>query len=120
LQVAFTLGGKERRLPPHVELNLYRIAQEALTNVRKHAQAGQVTVALDFSPHSVELTVSDNGRGGVNGDNHSGWGVRGIQERALLLDGELRLASPPGQGTRLAVVVPLAPARSEPDKEPVD
>jgi nitrate/nitrite-specific signal transduction histidine kinase len=125
LQVSFSLSGEERRLPPHVELNLYRIAQEALTNVCKHAQAGRVTVALDFGVATAKLTVSDDGCGGLNGriaagnqpDNSlAGWGVRGIQERTLLLGGEVQITSPSGQGTQLTVVVPLAVTATESDK----
>jgi nitrate/nitrite-specific signal transduction histidine kinase len=117
LQASFRLSGAEHRLPPHVELNLYRIAQEALTNVRKHAGASRVTVVLDFEPGRVQLSVSDDGRGDLDtafagGDGHSnvgaGWGVRGIQERTLLLNGRLEINSSPGRGTQLMVAVPLA------------
>jgi nitrate/nitrite-specific signal transduction histidine kinase len=115
LQVSFRLTGAEHRLPPHVELNLYRIAQEALTNVRKHAQAGCLEVVLNYEPDKVQLSVCDNGRGGIDGylagaHSHTGngWGIRGIQERTLLLNGRLQIDSPAGQGTQLTVTVPLA------------
>jgi nitrate/nitrite-specific signal transduction histidine kinase len=126
LHACFIMSGEPRRLPPHVELNLYRIAQEALTNVRKHAQAGQVAVALNFRPESVQLTVSDDGRGGLNGrvaaHNQRGrslgqWGLRGMQERALLLGAELRLDSPAGQGTRLTIAVPLPAGNIDVNRE---
>ena len=110
LAAHFVVRGEERRLPPNDELHLYRIAQEALTNVRKHARARQVTVELVFGEEELRLTVADDGIGGVelNGDarRHAGLGLVGMRERAKLLGGELRIESPPGEGTRITVLVP--------------
>jgi two-component system NarL family sensor kinase len=95
-------------LPLRVEAELFRIAQEALTNVRRHAQANEVTVILRIRPENVHLTLRDSGQGfdprGVSGD---GQGLVGMKERAKLLGGRLYVVSKPGRGTTLAVRVPL-------------
>lgn len=110
LQVNFVIAGEERRLPPDDELNLYRIAQEALTNIRKHAMATTVAVELAFSGDSLMLCVADDGIGGVdviaNSGRSSGLGLVGMRERAHLLGGKLIVDSPPGKGTRITLVVP--------------
>ncbi len=109
LEVNFAIVGEERRLPPNDELNLFRIAQEALTNVRKHAQADTVAVELAFNSTSLRLSVADDGIGGVDSTGSSGQnaglGLVGMRERANLLGGELHVESPPGVGTRIAVDV---------------
>ncbi|RME47106.1 MAG: GAF domain-containing protein [Chloroflexi bacterium] len=110
LEARFSLTGEERRLPPDDELNLYRIAQEALTNVRKHAQAHTVSVELAFNTNGLCLSVTDDGIGGVNAISNSrrnaGLGLVGMRERAHLLGGELHIESPPNGGTKVAVTVP--------------
>ncbi len=110
LEARFIVTGEERRLPPDDELNLYRIAQEALTNVRQHARARSITVELAFNERSTRLSVTDDGIGGLDGDGDgrrkTGLGLLGMRERAHLLGGELRIESPPGGGTRITVVVP--------------
>ncbi len=110
LRVDLSLFGEERRLPPNVELNLFRIAQEALTNVQRHARARAATVLLGFDNASVSLVVSDDGIG-LNGANdaerRAGLGLVGMRERAHLLGGELNIESQIGLGTRIAVKVPL-------------
>jgi len=89
---------------------LFRIAQEALTNVVKHAGAEQVRVNLTYRPESVSLEVVDNGSGFNSGQIQTGkgegWGLAGMSERASLIGGDLRLESSPGQGTRVKVSVP--------------
>jgi two-component system sensor histidine kinase UhpB len=97
------------RLPPHVELVLYRIAQEALTNAAKHARAARVRVALVREPGAVTLTVHDDGRGfdpRVIDPGH-GVGLFSMRERAELAGGSLHLSSAPGRGTTVSVRVPL-------------
>ena len=104
--------GEPRRLPRDAELALFRIAQEALNNVRKHAQASAVELLLDFRNGNIKMTVADNGAGfelppatddlAVSGK----LGLIGMQERARLLGGTLDMESKPGEGTKVVVTVP--------------
>ncbi len=107
-------------LPLHAEAELYRIVQEALANVRKHARAQEVQITWRVTPRTLRLTVRDDGQGftppadGGAGEPFSsvqgrpaGHGLQGMRERARLLGGHLRLASRPGQGTTVVVVIPL-------------
>ncbi len=97
------------RLPPAVEEGLYRIAQEALNNALKHAQATSVRVTLSAGEDSVYLAVRDNGRGFDPAAGHlAGLGLRNMRERAAELGGELRINAAPGQGTVVWVRLPLA------------
>jgi signal transduction histidine kinase len=108
----FEVVGDRRRLAPDVELTLFRITQEALSNVRKHAQATHVTLTVAFTSSCVEITVQDNGRGfvphaltddlAVTGK----LGLVGMQERTRLLEGTLSIQSQPDVGTRVLVQVP--------------
>ena len=105
------LGG-ERRFLPEVELLLFRIVQEALNNIRRHAQASEAQVVVEFAEDRTKVTISDNGRGfelsgGVDNFPRSGkLGLAGIQERARLLDGTIEVKSTLGKGTTLIVEVP--------------
>ncbi len=104
--------GGERRFPPEFESLLFRIVQEALNNIRRHAQAPEASVVIDFSGDKVKVTISDNGRGfalsgRVDDLPRSGkLGLVGMQERARLLGGTLKVQSTPGKGTTLIVEVP--------------
>ncbi len=91
------------RLGPDVELVCYRVAQEALTNVVRHAAAHRALLRLHASADLIELRVRDDGRGGVTTD---GAGIRGMRERALLVDATLTIDSPPGGGTDIALAIP--------------
>jgi two-component system, NarL family, sensor kinase len=97
-----------RPLPPSVEAALYRICQEALTNVARHAGAERATVRLVATPDRVRLAVEDDGSGfdaaGVPEDRH---GIVGMRERAEVLGGTLEVRSEPGEGTRIEVTAPL-------------
>ncbi len=107
LKIKFESTG-ERPLPARLEVGLYRIAQEALTNVARHAQARRVDVRLITTPAFVQLAIDDDGRGfdpvHIPADHH---GLIGMQERARLLGGTLELHSQPARGTRVQVTVPL-------------
>jgi signal transduction histidine kinase len=101
----FTLAGQPRELPPEVRLALYRTVQEGLTNVRRHARASWVQVQLDYrDPTLVRLTVEDNGVGATSAEG--GFGLVGVRERILLLDGEMRTETTPREGFKLGVEVP--------------
>jgi two-component system sensor histidine kinase DegS len=112
INVSTEITGKPRSLPPATELMLFRIIQEALTNVRKHAQATNVSVKIDFSDHNIRVTVQDNGKGFVMpkaiGDlTRTGrLGLAGMQERVELLGGSLNIQSEPGKGFTLTIEVP--------------
>jgi signal transduction histidine kinase len=103
--------GVEERLAPETEAGIYRIVQEALTNVAKHAQASTCRVFLQRLTHTVLVTIEDDGIGfrpeEVSTPGASrGIGLVGIRERVAQLRGELRLESGPGKGTRLTVEIP--------------
>jgi signal transduction histidine kinase len=97
-------------LPPQAELQLLRIVQEGLANVRKHAQARHVSIRLESAPDCVELAITDDGQGfdpkRPIGREH--YGLASMRERIQSLGGSLSLATRPGHGTRLAVVLPVA------------
>ena len=104
--------GAERRFSPEVELLLFRTVQEALNNIRRHAQASEVQVVMELNEDRIMLTISDNGRGfelsGQIGDfPRSGkLGLAGMQERARLLSGTIQVKSTLGKGTTLILQVP--------------
>jgi signal transduction histidine kinase len=104
LPITLTIEG-QRSSPPEVQIALYRIAQEALNNVIKHAGANTATVRLSFTRDAVDLRVSDDGCGFDPGCAGSGrLGLRGMRERAKAIGATLRLESHPGQGTMVRVV----------------
>ena len=109
LNVKLQVRGERRRLDPLVETVLFRVAQEALTNVARHAQVLEAQIELWFETERVTLRVSDQGTGFnplalPNGG--SGWGLAGMQERAESIGGKLTLASTSGSGTVVQIVVP--------------
>jgi signal transduction histidine kinase/uncharacterized protein YhfF len=100
----------ERRLPAPVELTAFYLASEGLTNAVKYAHADVVRVAVTTRLGEAVVTLSDDGRGGA--DAGGGSGLAGLSDRVAALGGELTVASPPGEGTTLTAVIPLAPWRS--------
>jgi signal transduction histidine kinase len=121
LRVKWSIPRLHPRLPAAVELNLFRILQETLNNVDKHAKAKSVRVRLAKKRGSIVLVVRDDGRGirknkspQGNGNGQSGLGLVGINERAVLVGGTCQVDSIPDQGTTVTVTVPctLTPAHS--------
>jgi two-component system, NarL family, sensor histidine kinase DevS len=96
----------EERLSPDVETTLYRITQEALTNVVKHAQAKRVSIVLTRRSGSVAAVIEDDGRGFSAGSEGNGLGLLGMRERITLVGGRLDVESSPGSGTTLSIEVP--------------
>ena len=105
--------GIERRLDPRVEAALFRILQEALNNIARHAKAQNVVITFTFAADRLSIEVEDDGEGfdvsEVEGatDRTRGLGLLGMRERASLLGGSLRIESQPGAGTVIQVLVPL-------------
>jgi two-component system sensor histidine kinase UhpB len=89
------------------ELVVYRIAQEALTNVARHAAATRVEMRLQRADRGVELVVRDNGRGLPLGAETSTHGIRGMRERAMLIEAQLTVTEPPEGGTEVRLSLPL-------------
>jgi signal transduction histidine kinase len=96
------------RLPFDTETTLYRITQEALTNVVKHAQANHVSIVLTRRDGSVSAVIEDDGRGIESEDNREGLGLVGMRERVALVGGTFTVESSPGSGTTLSIEVPVA------------
>lgn len=96
-----------RPLPVRIEAGLYRIAQEALTNALRHAQASQIVISLENTHDEIVMIVEDNGRGfDPNTLPEGHYGLIGLNERAKLLGGKLTIESSPGRGARLRVQIP--------------
>jgi two-component system, NarL family, sensor kinase len=121
LKVELTLDPLDERLDPDLETLVFRIVQEALTNVLRHAGAGRAQVSVHRAGESLELRVADAGRGfdpravlsgaeAVSGT--AGSGLRGMRDRLELFGGRLEITSTPGQGTLVSAVVPLAESAS--------
>lgn len=90
-----------------VKTAIYRIVQEALTNISKHSHATQVTLKLQTTPEYLHLLIKDNGRGFNPEQNTTGFGLQGMRERTVALGGNFRLASEIGMGCRVTVDIPL-------------
>lgn len=108
------------QLPKAYELPIFRVVQEALYNVRRHADADTVTVSLVYNPAESDMlrgTVRDNGRGFDPAETQQGMGLTGIRERVRQLDGRITIDSTPGQGTRLVFVIPVKSSRLVRDDE---
>jgi signal transduction histidine kinase len=116
VRVSLMVTGEERRLPAELETAVFRIGQEAITNIARHARAANVFVGVGFGGDKITLEVEDDGEGfDVNaqepGTEGRGWGLLGIRERASLLGGSMEMTSEPSQGTRIEVNIPL-PAKT--------
>jgi len=106
VQVETMLGGE--RLAPDVETAVYRIVQEALTNVIKHANAARASIVVTRKPDGVLVMIEDDGRGfDPAASRDGGLGLLGMRERVELLDGTLQVEAEPGQGTTLIITLPM-------------
>jgi len=97
------------RLPPEIEITIYRIAQEGINNVLKHANATEAILQLQQEAGTVRFSIFDNGRGLEKPLRNDGQGLMGIAERVRLLGGKFDIQSAPGKGTRLTATIPLPP-----------
>lgn len=113
IEVTYAVNDEQVRLPADYETVIFRIIQEALTNIAKHAQATQATLTIASHPAHITITVEDNGRGFdptavvTQNGQRLGWGLLGIRERARLLGGHCDIRSMPGNGTVIQVEIPL-------------
>ncbi len=94
-------------LPPSVAITIYRIVQEALTNISKYAHATEVTIDIHTTSHSIDLQITDNGRGFIPTNNSTGFGLQGMRERVLSLQGEFELVSAPDRGCQIVASIPF-------------
>jgi two-component system sensor histidine kinase UhpB len=110
LKVELNIHGEKRRLDKMAETVLYRIAQEALTNVARHAETQQVSIDLEFTEHEVKLGVTDWGIGfdvSTVLSTPDSLGLAGMRERAESIGGQLIIDSAPGRGTRVEARIPI-------------
>jgi signal transduction histidine kinase len=99
------LEAPDRRFAAEIEATVYFLVAEALTNVGRYAEAGRAEVSIRCEGTDLEIEIADDGRGGA--DPAGGSGLRGLADRLVAVDGELRVHSPPGEGTRLWARIPF-------------
>ncbi|MDX1658717.1 MAG: ATP-binding protein [Nitriliruptorales bacterium] len=120
VNVEFASGGQPRRIDPETELALYRIAEEALRNAERHADANDVVVEVVFEPGRVTLEVRDDGCGFAVPERLAGYvdrdrlGLVGMRERALLVGADLEVSSVRRHGTTVRVTLPFDRDRRQP------
>jgi signal transduction histidine kinase len=109
--------GTPRRLPPGIGLTVYRICQEALTNVLKHGGPDvTVTVLAQWQPAALVLEITDDGRGAAADSDGAGQGLLGMRERATMVGGTLSAGPRPGGGFRVHAELPLPPGAPVDDR----
>lgn len=118
VRVDFKHSGLDRALSPHISVAIFRVVQEALTNVARHARVYRVRVSIKATQTSISISIEDKGVGFDLGAAVSGTssGISGMRERVRLLGGEFAMKSAPGAGTQLRITLPLArplPGRNE-------
>ena len=115
LKTDFQVNGKERALEKHVEVTLFRIIQEGLNNIHRHAGVSEGRLRLLFSPNDLSILISDEGRGfdmaeteemRKSGTGNGHFGILGMEERAKLIGASLNVISNPGEGTKIHVKLP--------------
>jgi two-component system sensor histidine kinase DegS len=106
--IKFETGGISVNLDQKRKVNLYRIAQEGITNAIKHARATEISVRLEGKPAAIQLSIRDNGKG-INPslDDRSHNGLINIRERAEILEGKLSIDSNPQKGTLIVIDAPI-------------
>ena len=111
LQVNLKATGLQERLPADVEIVIFRVVQEAITNIARHARASEVTISLIKKDNRLIVRVEDDGigfdRDQVMNGQRQAWGLRGMEERIILLGGKFHIEAKPGNGTMLMAEVPL-------------
>ncbi|MER6300519.1 sensor histidine kinase [Kitasatospora sp. NPDC001539] len=107
VRVALTRRGAARPVPPEVDLAAYRIVQEAVTNVVKHAGTRDCHVTVEYGPEELAVTVEDRGTGSAGAAPGTGYGLAGMRERVTLLHGGFSAGPRPGGGFRVAARLPL-------------
>jgi len=119
-QVPCTIScqGTPIALTEQTALNLYRIAQESLTNIVRHADASSVTIEFYFHPYHLTLTIHDNGCGFDTHTHHNGLGLVGIAQRIQNIDGTMQIDSYPDHGTTLTITVPLNASNQHNEENP--
>lgn len=114
IAIKFQAVGAHRPLPVAMEAGLYRVAQEALTNIYTHAQATSAQLYLQVTHQTIQLTIQDNGCGFAPGEvTPKRYGLTGMNERVRLLGGQLQIESAPGAGAKVVVTVPLGERTEE-------
>jgi signal transduction histidine kinase len=109
IQVTVEVDGTAGELPAAVDHTAYRILQESITNVIRHAAAAHVTISLDYRDTSLRIQVTDDGHGPHTANANGGRGLAGMRERAALLGGHLTAAPGPGGGFQVTAELPLIP-----------
>lgn len=129
LHTSFETTGKEIRLPSAMEAAIYRMVQEAFSNVHKHASASHVSLDISYSPQLITLTIQDNGVGFLveaaeqPQSRNSHFGLVGMKERVELIEGRMIIDSKPGMGTKIVIDIPTTPDQrkenetNEPDND---
>ncbi|MFQ5854299.1 MAG: ATP-binding protein [Anaerolineae bacterium] len=113
MAVDFRVTGSQRRLSPEIETALFRIPQEAINNIEKHAYAKEAVIHLEYQTDRVSMSIQDDGQGFDvdqvlrSGGKSRGLGLLGMRERTALLGGSLQIESQPGCGTRIRIQIPV-------------
>ena len=112
LRVWINVEGQRGSIPPGIDLSAYRIIQEALTNVIKHAAASSANVTISYRPDSVTVEITDQGSSGPPGRTGSGHGIIGMRERVAVFGGEFAAGPGPDGGFRVRACFPIAEVTS--------
>ena len=113
IPVKFTAEGEEIRLPDHVEIAVFRISQETLSNIMRHSDATNAEMVINFKPKGIVLTISDNGKGFIPPSNPADlsnighYGLLGIHERAELIGANITIQSGLGHGSKISLQIPM-------------
>ena len=109
-EIIFNAQGIPDQLSLEKELILFRILQEAINNILKHADATTITVNLDFSQQQLQMEITDNGKGfnlaEVSGQPEAGAGLKNMQKRIRMISGRFSMETEPGKGTRIDIRLP--------------
>jgi len=120
LNVFLEVQGEARRVDPILETVFFRVAQEAVTNIARHAKTKKAQIQLVYAPERITLKVSDNGVGFDPSETFNpprGWGLAGMRERVEAVGGQMRIKSAPGEGTTIEAIVPTPEQLALPDEE---
>lgn len=111
LDIQFKVFGKENRLPSTIEVALFRLIQESLTNVIKHAEATMAQVKVEFQDSMIYVVIEDDGKGfEIDQQKSSGFGIMGMKERVKLLEGDMIIKSSRNAGTKMVIKIPIQEA----------